>query len=243
MLLSRQYSPKIIDSAFERLEQIKREDALQRVVREKRPPRLTFSCKFDPRLPNINGIIKKHFSVMCSDNYLGRVFENGCQVTYSRNRNLRDIIVRAKLYPIKDTRPKRERRGWYKCGSCITCSHSRNVTSFKSHATGEIIPINQRITCVDENVIYCIECARCGEQYIGKTKNQFRKRMIQHRNSIGSSSSGVALHFEKRGHSSHDFICFAIEKVVGDCFILAARERFYMDKLDVVSRGMNTHRT
>ena len=63
------------------------------------------------------------------------------------------------------------------------------------------------------------------------------------RNSIGTSSSGVALHFEKRGHSSHNFTCFAIEKVVGDCFVLAARERFYIDKMDVISKGMNTHRT
>ena len=118
-----------------------------------------------------------------------------------------------------------------------------------------MIKIDQLIRCIDENVVYCIECSHCGMQYIGKTKNQFRKRMIQHRNIIGSSSSGVALHinhwnpvvyalhFEKKGHSSHNFVCFAIEKVVGDEFVLAARERFYIDKLDVISRGMNTHRT
>ena len=212
-------------------------------MKEKRPPRLTFSCKFDPRLPNIRGIIKKHFNIMCEDKYLSRAFEHGCQVAYSRNRNLRDIIVRVKLYPITSGRPKRELKGWRTCGSCVTCSHSRNVSSFKSNATGEVIKIDQLIRCTDENVVYCIECSHCGMQYIGKTKNQFRKRMIQHRNSIGSSSSGVALHFEKKGHSSHNFVCFAIEKVVGDDFVLAARERFYIDKLDVISRGMNTHRT
>ena len=107
-----------------------------------------------------------------------------------------------------------------------------------------MIKIDQLIRCIDENVVYCIECSHCGMQYIGKTKNQFRKRMIKHRNSIGSSSSGVALHFEKKGQSSNNFVCFAIEKVVGYDFVLAARERFYIvDKLDVISRGMNTHRT
>ena len=243
MLLSRQYSPNIIESAFTRLKNIKREDALKRVVRVKRPPKLTFSCKYDPRLPNINSIIKKHFAVMSEDPYLGRVFASGCQVAYSRNRNLKDIICRARLYPTISSRPRRERLGWHKCNSCITCTHSRNMTSFKSYATGEIINISQNLTCTDTNVIYCIQCDKCGMQYIGKTKNQFRTRMIQHRNSIGSSTSSVALHFEKKGHSSHNFICFAIEKVLGDCFVLAARERFYIDRLDVVAKGMNSNRT
>ena len=76
-----------------------------------------------------------------------------------------------------------------------------------------------------------------------KNQEPISNTKIQHRNSIGTSSSGVALHFEKRGHSSHNFTCFAIEKVVGDCFVLAARERFYIDKMDVISKGMNTHRT
>jgi len=67
--------------------------------------------------------------------------------------------------------------------------------------------------------------------------------MIQHRNSIGTSKSRVALHFESRGHSSHNFECFAIEKVFGNGFVLAARERYYIDKLDVVAKGMNANRT
>ena len=138
----------MIESAFTRIKQIKRKDALKRVVKEKRPAKLTFSCKFDPRLPNINGIIKKHFDVMSEDPYLCRVFENGCQVSYSHNRNLRDIICHARLYLVSSTPPKRERSGGHKCNSCITCTHSKNMNSFKSHATGEIFKISQYLTYV-----------------------------------------------------------------------------------------------
>ena len=67
--------------------------------------------------------------------------------------------------------------------------------------------------------------------------------MIQHWNSIGTSKSVLALHFESRGHSSHNFECFGIEKVYGDGFTLAARERYYIDKMDVVDGGINANRT
>ena len=45
------------------------------------------------------------------------------------------------------------------------------------------------------------------------------------------------------GHGIENFLAFAIEKVVGDVFILGARERHWIDTLDVISTGLNTNRT
>jgi len=68
--------------------------------------------------------------------------------------------------------------------------------------------------------------------------------MIAHRNSIGKSQTTIARHFELPGHRVHHFVCFAIEIVSSDDpFILAARERFYIDKMDVIARGMHVYRT
>ena len=243
MLISRHYSPRIIQNAFDKICALDRNTALQKVNRPKENGKLTFTCKYDPRLPSISKIIQKHFTVMGEDPYLKRVFQEGCQVSYSRYKNLKETICRGKLFPVRDSRPKREKLGWKTCGKCVSCAHSRNISEFRCHATGEVIKIRQAIKCTDENLIYCIACNKCGMQYIGKTISSFRTRMIQHRNSIGTSKSRVALHFESRGHSSHNFECFAIEKVFGNGFVLAARERYYIDKLDVVAKGMNANRT
>jgi len=78
---------------------------------------------------------------------------------------------------------------------------------------------------------------------VGKTSGTFKARINHHRNSIGQSSSGVARHFESIGHKVSDFMAFAIEKVAGDAFVLAVRERFWIDTLDVISAGINTYRT
>ena len=50
-------------------------------------------------------------------------------------------------------------------------------------------------------------------------------------------------HFATNGHSHADMKIFAIEKVHGDAFVLAARERYYMDKMETVYRGLNSNRT
>ena len=50
-------------------------------------------------------------------------------------------------------------------------------------------------------------------------------------------------HFATNGHSHADMLIFGIEKVHGDAFVLAARERYYIDKLETIYRGLNSNRT
>ena len=50
-------------------------------------------------------------------------------------------------------------------------------------------------------------------------------------------------HFATNGHTHADMLIFGIERVYGDAFVLAARERFYIDKMETVYRGLNSNRT
>ena len=45
------------------------------------------------------------------------------------------------------------------------------------------------------------------------------------------------------GHSVNDKKFFAIEVVKGDVFTLEARERYWIDKLCTITRGLNSNRT
>jgi len=213
MLLQRQYSPKIIQNGFDRIMNIDRSEALKRVDRNDKSNKLTFVATFDPRLPSISSIVHKHFEHMkTTDPYLSRVFNDGVQVAYKRNKNIRDILCRARLYPIqneKNSRPKRTVVGFKRCGKCLTCTYSTDVKNFKCSASGEQFFIKQAISCADSNVIYVICCQRCNLQYVGKTTMTFRSRMDAHRSAInGNSDTAVSKHFRLPGHKLHHLVAF-----------------------------------
>jgi len=244
MLIQREYRPRVIDAAFEKLKCLDRDVALQRVERRKnKTDKVTFVIKFDPRLPSVSQIVNKHFKIMKTDPHLNRVFASGVQVAYSRHKNLKDLLCKSTLYEIHK-RPIRSLAGWHICMKrCIACVYSKNMNQFKCTATGKTYKIYQQIGCEDKNIIYVIQCKKCSAQYVGKTSGTFKARVNKHRNSIGQSNTNVAKHFEQSGHSVQDFFAYAIEKVRGDAFVLGTRERFWIDTMDVISHGMNCYRT
>ena len=187
--------------------------ALQRVVRENVSDKVTFIIMFDPRLPSVSQIVKKHFEVMRFDPHLNRVFESGAQVAYSRYKNINDLICRSTLYPIK-RRPTREQVGWRVCSKqCVACIYSNSMTQFKCTSTGITYKIKNQIGCDDKNVIYLIQCKKCNEQYIGKTSGVVKLRLNKHRTSIGQSVTNVAKHFELPGHSVRDFLPLVLKEL------------------------------
>ena len=67
MLLERNYSSNIIQAAIDRARQIPRLKALEKVIRQKTPDRPVFVIYFDPRLPSVNAIVKKHWIMITID--------------------------------------------------------------------------------------------------------------------------------------------------------------------------------
>ena len=75
------------------------------------------------------------------------------------------------------------------CGSnrCKTCNSIVVGDNFTSNLTGKkykVVSPNDDMDCGTRNVIYLINCSRCGVQYIGKTCQTLRCRFNNHR-SIG----------------------------------------------------------
>ena len=96
-LISRDYHPKIINEAFEKIRKIDRKKALEKVekVKDQKTP---FVTKFHPSLPSISKIVRKHWQVMVDDDpRLERIFPTPSVVAYKRGKNLRDLLVRAKV--------------------------------------------------------------------------------------------------------------------------------------------------
>ena len=103
-------------------------------------------------------------------------------VAFRRPHNLRDLLVRAKL---KETNPPTQ-TGNHPCNStrCKTCHMIKIEETFKSHSTGTTHKTRSTFTCKTRNLVYLIQCRKCGLQYVGETANPLHIRMNGHRSDI-----------------------------------------------------------
>jgi hypothetical protein len=182
MLLSREYSQGIIDAAIAKARAIPRQQALRRVPRQDTTSRPAFVVSYDPRLPSITNITNKHYRAMVSqDDYLGSVFPEPPLVSYKRQKNIRETIIRAKVAPL---RSHRKQTGMKKCGKCVACSYilqTKTVLGRNYNGKPFVWKIGRKVTCDSKNVIYLLQCDKdlCRQKYIGMTSD-FRDRVCQH---------------------------------------------------------------
>ena len=187
----RDYKPSKAKKQFSDVKNISREKA-------RRPKKTSTSCNLitqcNPLLPNIKTIIKKHLPVLHSSHEMLQNFpENTVNVTYRRNKNLRELISPS-LFPrtIKENNCSIE-----KCNRrCDICKNFLVLsTEFTCHATKRKHKIRGFLTCNTKNIIYLIACKCCGKQYTCLTTG-FKERFRIHKSDIntGKIRCGVAIH-------------------------------------------------
>ena len=85
-------------------------------------------------------------------------------VCYTRTKNLRDILVRAKIPPSNYRQNRRQvRSGFRKCGKrvdCCVCQHSENSCSHTCNFTGDTYDIKNNLSCDTPGVIYSVSCTK-----------------------------------------------------------------------------------
>ena len=86
------------------------------------------------------------------------------------------------------------------------------------------------------NVVYTIQCRKCGQQYVRETGQALHCRMNNHRADIihkKTEEKPVAAHFNTQGHSVEDMTVMVIEKLWKDDPVLRKiRENKWMRTLD-----------
>ena len=101
---------------------------------------------------------------------------------------------------------------------CYTCPFINSCPLVDSNSTSGVFVSNASGTCTSENVVYVIECKKCGRQYIGETTQSLRQRFTQHRNNIicGKNKTPLVRHFNSPGHSISDVSIKVLEKFDND---------------------------
>ena len=108
LLLDRAYREGMIDAAIEKARTVPRARALEYVTKTKSTARPAFVANFDPRLPDIQNILNKHWrSISGLDLYFSEVYPKPPLMSYRRQRNVKDHVIRAKVYQQRGLRPKR----------------------------------------------------------------------------------------------------------------------------------------
>ena len=201
-----------------------------------KPKRIPFITTFNPSLPYISNIIKKHYNLLLSSNRCKKVFQHLPVVAFRRSLNLRDLLVTAKIS--SNSANPHLPSGSFRCGkNCSTCPYiSHGLTSYTFSSTGETRSIKSNLTCDTKNLIYMIQCNRCNLQYIGETKRRLKDRFNEHRRTIDNANTKskpttAAEHFLSSNHTANDMQLIPIEKIFSNRdSIRKAREAFVIQK-------------
>lgn len=116
----------------------------------------------------LNYRLKRNFEEILGNSGL---FENQEVISaYRKNKNLKDLLVRAKLKPLQQSQGRME-------NFCLLkyVKHSVDKTIFR---------LTQDFTPQTTNVVYLCFCTKCDKQYVGETRNSMRMRMWQHKYNI-----------------------------------------------------------
>lgn len=84
------------------------------------------------------------------------------------------------------------------CTHCLRLDRSSRITSL---TTGRSYVAMRNVTCKSSNLIYCLTCRHCGQQYVGQTQQTLMKRVYAHIYSINTrGETSVARHFNSNTH-------------------------------------------
>ena len=131
----------------------------------------------------LKNILSKIHLLLTPDRKHSKVFEDVPIIGFKKGKSLKEILVRAKVPPLKTE------DGF--CGPCNKprceiCKHITKTHKFELSSTKRIYSIRpQNSICDSENVVYLCTCKICHKQYTGSTE-EFRSRFdnykCSHRN-------------------------------------------------------------
>ena len=170
--------------------------------------------KYNPKNPLIKSLITDNWNIIQNTDDLKKIFKDKPLIGYRRLPNLKDILTKASIsFPPKEdsgiVHPQFQtvctRQG--RCTYCPRFKKLDQITSFQSNKIFKCVnlPPRHKYTCELSNVIYIINCNKCGLQYIGETKGPIRQRMYEHHRSVQKfdaiNSTPVSRHFTQPKHS------------------------------------------
>ena len=205
----------MIDNALDRVKNVNREDALER-VQKKKNERITFSLTYYPHLPPISSILNRHWKSLTSDPYFSKIYPKPPMVAFKKLPNLKQQLIHTKIPQIQSRSQRRMKKGLKKClkPRCQVCPYLIENQTAKSRNSNSESNLDTTVNCDSTHVVYLISCNKCRAQYIGETERSLRKRISEHLSYIDHGREATGGHFNSKGHNKSDVRVQVLEKVL-----------------------------
>ena len=178
------------------------------------------------------------------DEYLAQVFKEPPLTAFKKQKNLRDLLIRAKVPgPIK-SKPERKLKGMFRCNTdkCTACPFINENNKVKVNETFTW-KHNKKFTCNTNNIIYMIECKKdnCKQRYVGQTGRSLRSRLAEHRGYVvNNHDTATGAHFNTPGHTLSDLTITTLEQVKNNNrSYREQREEYFIQKFNTAYKGLN----
>ena len=141
------YPAELVDKQFDKALSISRSELLSKKVK---PDKKVFPLVLDynPILPDIQKVIKKHFHLLQSSPEVKEIFPSkSIFPAYRRTKNLKEMLAPSKFQATSCRNQREESGGCSKCDKkCDLCkNYLIQASKFQSSATGRHYPIQQII--------------------------------------------------------------------------------------------------
>ena len=176
-LKNRGYNEKLVRQQILKTQKYKRTELLHS-QREVNKNKLVFNITYYPIFSKLKNILSKIHLLLTPDRGHKKVFENVPIIGFRKRQSLKDVLVRAKIPPLKTE------EGF--CGPCNKpwceiCKHITKTHQFESLSTKRIYSIRPRnLNCGSKNVVHLFTCKACHKQYRESTE-EFRSRFNNYR--------------------------------------------------------------
>ena len=160
---------------------------------------------YTPEYMGLKTIVRENWDLLKWSSTTKNLAESRVIVGYRWRPNLKDILVRAKV-PKLVSKPMNRPHCSYanKCSNkkCQFCPLLDKSGRILSSFTKREYECKKNITCKSSNLIYCITCKRCSQQYVGQTGNTLHKRFGAHAGFINQQNlkEDIGRHFNIEDH-------------------------------------------
>ena len=266
-LLEREYESTVVEAGIKKVREMSREEALQRAekgrkskMEDKGGRQHRLITEFDRRTgPRLKQVLEDNYNQMVDrDQRLEGYFPNIPKPTFTRGKNIKELLCRAKLPPNRPIKTREEaekfKNGITRCskgkgkGGCLACSYITStpreiVKSVRIYNAGGEIPVQGRLNCKTEGFLYVLWSAKKPNmQYLGRCSRSVGARFREHRNSIINKEVGKAIpaYFMKIKSYENDlrFVPF-IRMKDKNPFGLMAYEKYLINKYNLVASRIN----
>ena len=170
-----------------------------------KPQPVNFILTYSRFLPNLNTILRRHFSILQNDSETKEIFLCPPRVVYRKPKSVRNYLVRAReLTSTQDI----VFSGCTPCNKprCLCCDKMVSTNTASASFSSFELKILGNYTCQSKNVVYMIECSICSKQYIGQTSTQFNIRINNHKSHCKTQKHlSISKHVNEEQHHFSNF--------------------------------------